>query len=191
MSAQASFETVAIAQQRAKKSLISASEKSVTISANVDAFDELGFAPHAIGAQNKHELATTVMGQAISLPVIISPTGVQAVASDSEVAAARAAQRPWACHPSRASGSRKSLPPPRSCSFSSTGSVSNHGDNSLDTTGRHPRTSGNRQCSRLRCRRGPCTRRVASQHNSPRHTACPARRRLNRVAASSARYYKR
>ena len=52
------FETVAIAQQRAKKrlpksvysSLISASEKGITVADNVEAFSELGFAPHVIGA---------------------------------------------------------------------------------------------------------------------------------------------
>ena len=43
------------------------------------------------GLSAKRELATTVMGQAISLPVIISPTGVQAVHPDGEVAVARAA----------------------------------------------------------------------------------------------------
>jgi pre-mycofactocin synthase len=93
------FETVAIAQQRAKKrlpksvysSLISASEKGVTVSDNVEAFGELGFAPHVIGAQSKRDLSTTVMGQEISLPVMISPTGVQAVDPDGEVAVARAA----------------------------------------------------------------------------------------------------
>ncbi|MDV3127613.1 mycofactocin biosynthesis FMN-dependent deaminase MftD [Mycobacterium sp. 21AC1] len=93
------FETVAIAQQRAKKrlpksaysSLISASEKGVSVSDNVEAFAELGFAPHVIGATEKRELATTVMGQDISMPVIISPTGVQAVDPDGEVAVARAA----------------------------------------------------------------------------------------------------
>ena len=93
------FETVAIAQQRAKKrlpksaysSLISASEKGVSVSDNVEAFAELGFAPHVIGATEKREMATTVMGQDISLPVIISPTGVQAVHPDGEVAVARAA----------------------------------------------------------------------------------------------------
>ena len=82
------FETVSIAQQRAKKrlpksvycSLIAASEQGVTVADNVDAFAELGFAPHVIGAPAKRDLATTVMGQDISLPVIISPTGVQAVA---------------------------------------------------------------------------------------------------------------
>jgi heme/flavin dehydrogenase (mycofactocin system) len=93
------FETVAIAQQRAKKrlpksaysSLISASEKGVSVSDNVEAFSELGFAPHVIGATEKRDMATTVMGQDISLPVIISPTGVQAVDPDGEVAVARAA----------------------------------------------------------------------------------------------------
>lgn len=93
------FETVAIAQQRAKKrlpksvysSLISASEKGVTVSANVEAFSELGFAPHVIGAQGTRDLSTTVMGQEISMPVIISPTGVQAVHPDGELAVARAA----------------------------------------------------------------------------------------------------
>lgn len=93
------FETVAIAQQRAKKrlpksaysSLISASEKGVSVSDNVEAFAELGFAPHVVGATEKRDMATTVMGQDVSLPVIISPTGVQAVHPDGEVAVARAA----------------------------------------------------------------------------------------------------
>src|SRR6476620_1041086 len=93
------FETVAIAQQRAKKrlpksvysSLISASEKGVTVSDNVEAFSELGFAPHVVGAPEKRDLSTTVMGQDLSLPVLISPTGVQAVHPDGEVAVARAA----------------------------------------------------------------------------------------------------
>src|SRR6476661_6075641 len=93
------FETVAIAQQRAKKrlpksvyaALIAASEKGLTASDNVEAFGELGFAPHVIGASDKRDLSTTVLGQDISLPVIISPTGVQAVHPDGEVAVARAA----------------------------------------------------------------------------------------------------
>ncbi|WP_166902604.1 pre-mycofactocin synthase MftD [Mycobacterium sp. DL440] len=93
------FETVAIAQQRAKKrlpksaysSLISASEKGVTVSDNVESFAELGFAPHVVGMTEKREMSTTVMGQDISMPVIISPTGVQAIDPDGEVAVARAA----------------------------------------------------------------------------------------------------
>lgn len=93
------FETVAIAQERARKrlpksaysSLISASEKGVTVSDNVEAFSELGFAPHVVGAPAKRDLSTTVMGQELSFPVMISPTGVQAVDPDGEVAVARAA----------------------------------------------------------------------------------------------------
>ncbi|EHI11568.1 FMN-dependent dehydrogenase [Mycolicibacterium thermoresistibile ATCC 19527] len=93
------FETVSIAQERAKKrlpksvygALIAGSEKGLTVSDNVEAFGELGFAPHVVGGPAKRDMATTVMGQEISLPVVISPTGVQAVHPDGEVAVARAA----------------------------------------------------------------------------------------------------
>jgi len=93
------FETVAEAQRRAKKrlpksvyaALIAGSERGVTVDDNIAAFGELGFAPHVVGLSDKRELSTTVMGQSISLPVIISPTGVQAVHPDGEVAVARAA----------------------------------------------------------------------------------------------------
>src|SRR5690242_21157710 len=93
------FETVAFCQQAAKKrlpksvysSLVAASEKGLTVADNVEAFGELGFAPHVIGALEKRDLATTVMGQELSMPVMISPTGVQAVHPDGEVAVARAA----------------------------------------------------------------------------------------------------
>ena len=93
------FETVAVAQERAKKrlpkavysALLAGSEKGLTYSDNVEAFAELGFAPHVIGATPTRDLATTVMGQDISMPVLISPTGVQAVHPDGEVAVARAA----------------------------------------------------------------------------------------------------
>ncbi|MEN0136086.1 MAG: pre-mycofactocin synthase MftD [Rhodococcus sp. (in: high G+C Gram-positive bacteria)] len=93
------FETVAEAQRRAKKrlpksvyaALIAGSERGVTVDDNIAAFGELGFAPHVVGLSDKRELSTTVMGQSISLPVVISPTGVQAVHPDGEVAVARAA----------------------------------------------------------------------------------------------------
>jgi L-lactate dehydrogenase (cytochrome) len=99
MTADTWFETVAIAQQRAKKylpksvyaALLAGSEKGLTVSDNVAAFGEIGFAPHVIGACAKRDQATTVMGQDVPLPVIISPTGVQAVHPDGEVAVARAA----------------------------------------------------------------------------------------------------
>ncbi len=93
------FETVAEAQRRAKRrlprsvysALLAGAEKGLTVADNVGAFDELGFAPHAAGLPDKRDLATTVMGQDIALPVVISPTGVQAVHPDGEVAVARAA----------------------------------------------------------------------------------------------------
>ncbi|WP_146362143.1 pre-mycofactocin synthase MftD [Arthrobacter yangruifuii] len=93
------FETVAEAQRRAKKNLpksvysalVAGSERGVTVEDNIAAFSELGFAPHVVGQSAKRDLSTTVMGQPISLPVIISPTGVQAVHPDGEIAVARAA----------------------------------------------------------------------------------------------------
>lgn len=93
------FESVAVAQQRAKKrlpkpvygALVAGSERGQTISDNEAGFMELGFAPHVAGHRAERSMATTVMGQEISLPVIISPTGVQAVHPDGEVAVARAA----------------------------------------------------------------------------------------------------
>jgi L-lactate dehydrogenase (cytochrome)/glycolate oxidase len=93
------FETVAEAQRRARKrlprsvygALLAGSEKGVTYGDNTAAFAELGFAPHVAGLAAKRDRATTVMGQEIALPVLISPTGVQAVHPDGEVAVARAA----------------------------------------------------------------------------------------------------
>jgi len=93
------FETVAVAQRRARRhlpksvygALIAGAEAGVTIRDNVDAFSQLGFAPHVAGLSASRAMSTTVMGQEISLPVVISPTGVQAVHPDGEVAVARAA----------------------------------------------------------------------------------------------------
>ncbi len=93
------FETVAEAQRRAKKQLpksvymavVGGSERGLTLQDNVAAFEELWFAPHVAGLSAQRDLGTTVMGQQISLPVLISPTGVQAVHPDGEVAVARAA----------------------------------------------------------------------------------------------------
>ncbi len=93
------FETVAEAQRRARKrlpksvygALLAGTEKGLTVSDNVAAFDELGLAPHVAGLSARRDLTTSVMGQPVSLPVIISPTGVQAVHPDGEVAVARAA----------------------------------------------------------------------------------------------------
>jgi len=93
------FETVAEAQRRARKrlppsvysALVAGSERGTTVRDNLAAFSELGFAPHVAGLSAKRDLDITVMGQPVSLPVILSPTGVQAVHPDGEVAVARAA----------------------------------------------------------------------------------------------------
>jgi len=93
------FETVAEAQRRAKRrlprsvysALLAGSEAGVTYRDNTAAFGELGFAPRVGNLVGQRDLGTTVMGQDVALPVLISPTGVQAVDPDGEVAVARAA----------------------------------------------------------------------------------------------------
>jgi pre-mycofactocin synthase len=93
------FESIAEAQRRAKKrlpksvylALIAGSERGVTLDDNVNAFSELGFRPHVADLPQTREQATRVMGMDIAFPVIISPTGVQAVHPEGEVAVARAA----------------------------------------------------------------------------------------------------
>jgi pre-mycofactocin synthase len=94
------FESVAEAQRRAKRrlprsvyqALFAGAEQGVTLSDNVNAFSELGFVPRiAADLPPEREKATSVMGQPISMPVIVSPTGVQAVHPGGEVAVARAA----------------------------------------------------------------------------------------------------
>ncbi|CAN5281883.1 mycofactocin biosynthesis FMN-dependent deaminase MftD [soil metagenome] len=93
------FETVAEAQRRAKKqlpksvylALVAGSERGKTLEDNIDAFSELGFAPHVANLARERDLSTTVMGVPVDLPVLISPTGVQAVHPEGEVAIARAA----------------------------------------------------------------------------------------------------
>ncbi|MFG2088580.1 MULTISPECIES: pre-mycofactocin synthase MftD [unclassified Spirillospora] len=93
------FETVAEAQRRAKRrlpymvygALVAGSERGRTVGDNTRAFGELGFAPRVVGHKAERDLSTTVMGVESSFPVLISPTGVQAVHPDGEVAVARAA----------------------------------------------------------------------------------------------------
>ena len=93
------FESVAVAQRRAQRvlprpvydALLAGSEHGTTMADNVAAFAELGFLPVVVEQPAQRHLATSVMGQQISMPVVISPTGVQAVHPDGEVAVARAA----------------------------------------------------------------------------------------------------
>ncbi|MBV9413578.1 MAG: alpha-hydroxy-acid oxidizing protein, partial [Solirubrobacterales bacterium] len=93
------FESVAVAQRRAKRrlpksvysALVAGSEAGLTLADNTSAFRELGFAPHVGGAAPQRDMSTSVMEQQVSLPVLISPTGVQSVHPEGEVAVARAA----------------------------------------------------------------------------------------------------
>ncbi|MGA1185089.1 MAG: alpha-hydroxy-acid oxidizing protein, partial [Ilumatobacteraceae bacterium] len=93
------FESVAEARRRAERilpwpvrdALIAGSEAGLTLDANRSAFDLLGFAPVIAGKPGERNLATELLGVPLSMPVVISPTGVQAVHPDGEVAVARAA----------------------------------------------------------------------------------------------------
>jgi heme/flavin dehydrogenase (mycofactocin system) len=93
------FESVAEAHRRAKRNLprsvyaalLAGSERGVTLTDNLLAFDELRFRPHVADLPVKREQATTALGQSIALPVVISPVGAQAVHPEGEVAVARAA----------------------------------------------------------------------------------------------------
>jgi L-lactate dehydrogenase (cytochrome) len=93
------FESVAEAQRRATNrlpasvygALIAGAESGATVDDNTAAFRELGFFPRiATGLNQPRELATTVIGQELSMPVLVSPTGVQAVHPEGEVAVGRA-----------------------------------------------------------------------------------------------------
>ena len=57
---------------------------------NEVAFTELGIRPVTAGQSPTRDMTTEVMGQPMSMPVLVSPTGVQAVHPDGEVAVARA-----------------------------------------------------------------------------------------------------
>lgn len=93
------FESVAEARRRAERRLPSSvakaihagAERGLTLEDNVAAFGELGLAPRVAGLHAQREQATSVMGVPLSLPVIMSPAGVQAVHPDGELAVARAA----------------------------------------------------------------------------------------------------
>ena len=113
------FETVAEAQRRAQrrlppyvyKALLAGSERGVLYEDNLTAFSELGLSPHVAGNRASRDLATTVMGQDVSMPVVISPRGSRR--STPKVRSRWRAPRPpaaprWASARSRAGRSRTS-----------------------------------------------------------------------------------
>lgn len=96
------IETVADAQRRAKRKLpkavytaiLAGNENGATFRENVDAFTKVGFVPRVGGEiAQVRETGTSLLGQDISLPVVISPAAAQAIHPEGEVAVARAAAR--------------------------------------------------------------------------------------------------
>ncbi len=93
------FESVAEARRLARKrlppsvyeALHAGAESGETLHDNVAAFGEIGLIPRIATGIRERDLATSVMGEQISMPVMISPTGVQAVHPEGELAVARAA----------------------------------------------------------------------------------------------------
>lgn len=92
------FESVAVAKERARKRLprsvfgaiVAGAEAGVSKDDNLAAFDELGLRPVTAGQTTGAQMDCTIMGQPSSMPVMISPTGVQAVHPEGEVAVGRA-----------------------------------------------------------------------------------------------------
>jgi heme/flavin dehydrogenase (mycofactocin system) len=94
------IESVADAQRRAKKripkavymAIMSGNEKGHTVDLNVAAFDEVGFRERVVlEVPPTRDMKTTVLGQDLSFPVVLSPAAAQAVAGGGEVPAAKAA----------------------------------------------------------------------------------------------------
>jgi pre-mycofactocin synthase len=102
MASSPGFETVAAVQRAARKRLpksvygavLAGLEQGLTREENVEAFSKLRFVPRiATGLAGPRDQATTVLGQEISFPVLISPAGAQGLHPDGEVAVARAAAK--------------------------------------------------------------------------------------------------
>ncbi len=70
------------------------SDDEVTLRANRAAFDQWRFLPRVLRGLGEASTATTVLGQDVSMPILISPSGLHRVAhNDGELATARAARQ--------------------------------------------------------------------------------------------------
>lgn len=68
-------------------------EDEVTLRDNRAAFDDVKFRPHFARGIVSHDLSTTVLGQRLSLPVLLAPTGLAGIVRpDGELAAVRGAE---------------------------------------------------------------------------------------------------
>ena len=72
-------QSLRIAERRLPRSIFTelagGPDRAVTCSNNVASFDEVMFKPRSAVATNGRDLSTTVLGQEISLPVILAPVG--------------------------------------------------------------------------------------------------------------------
>lgn len=92
------FESVAMARSEAQRRLppsvysaiVAGTERGLTAADNVNAFDELWLSPGVATGVGEVDITTEVLGRTSSMPVMISPTGVQAIHPEAEVAIARA-----------------------------------------------------------------------------------------------------
>lgn len=68
-------------------------EADLTVRANEEAFDEIGFRPRVARDHLSPELKTTVLGREVAMPIITSPAGLIRIAHpDGELGVARAAE---------------------------------------------------------------------------------------------------
>jgi heme/flavin dehydrogenase (mycofactocin system) len=74
--------------------VIAGNDKGLTTAYNVDTFDDLGFVPRVgVDLPAVRDMSTTFLGEDISLPVVLSPAGVQAITPGGEVPAAKASAK--------------------------------------------------------------------------------------------------
>ena len=93
------LQNVADAERRARRRIPSllydavagGSEQEATLRGNVREFDDIWFRPRIAAVPTHRILTTRVLGQALSLPVMVAPTGSGPVHPGAEVAVARAA----------------------------------------------------------------------------------------------------
>ncbi|MGO1543623.1 MAG: pre-mycofactocin synthase MftD [Gulosibacter sp.] len=93
------IETVADARRRARKRLpksvyravLAGNESGVTLRENVAAFEQIGLVPR-VGAPNstKTDYRTTFMNRSMTMPLMMSPAGAQALHAEGELPVARA-----------------------------------------------------------------------------------------------------
>lgn len=74
------------------KSVLAGSEKGITLSANVSAFDELLLVPRILGPSLRPSTHTTILGQRCDMPIMVAPTGGRAIHPAGQLALSRGAR---------------------------------------------------------------------------------------------------